>query len=109
MFEFLCVVGPGVVCYFLSCLLSKRTSNNSFEGVCEIIVYVSLIVMGDLLVLLPLEKVNILVENGRMTLVFGGTAYFVAYAFAIVFGVVFAFVKKNMDISVQITEQSEKK
>jgi len=109
MFEFLCVIGPGVVCYFLSCLLSKRASKNCFEGICEIIAYASLIVMVDLLVLLPLEKVNILAESGRMTLVFGGMAYLAAYVFALAFGVAFAFVKKNMEISVQITELLEKK
>ena len=109
MFELLCIVAPGAICYVTSCLLSKNESRNLLEGICEIILYCGLIVAVELLVLMPMEKIHIINEYGRVALVFGRVSYLVSLMLGIVFGVCFAFLKKYLKISVQIKQNSESK
>ena len=99
MFNYLIIFGCGAITYLLAEKCSNKTSPNWYSALITFLMCAMLNMVTTYLILSPFGRIT------RVDTVDGITAIFLAIIIALLWGIAFGFIKKNVDIKAQINKK----
>lgn len=108
MFQFLFIFGPAAITYLLAQKCSKTSPPDWYTAVIELICYGAFNAVFTIIILYPMDKVKIIaLPDGTNTVEYGSTAFVFSVIVSVICGIVFAMLKKRVEISIE-TEENRK-
>jgi len=103
MFNYLVIFGCGAITYLLAEKCSKKMSPNWYSALISFIMYAMLNMVTTYLMLSPFGRITrVDTVDGLTEVSYGSSAIFLAVIIALLWGIAFGFLKKNVDISAEI-------
>lgn len=106
MFNYLMIFGCGAITYLLSEKCSKKRVLSWYNALIIYIMYSMVDMASAYLILSPLGRITrIDTAYGITEISYGRSAIVVSVLIALLWGVVFGFLKKHVDVNVEISEK----
>ena len=103
MFNYLIIFGCGAITYLLAEKCSKKTAPNWYSALISFIMYAMTDMVTTYLILSPFERITrVDTVDGITEISYGSSAIFLAVVIALLWGIAFGFLKKNVDIKAEI-------
>lgn len=106
MFNYLIIFGCAAITYFLAEKSSGRTSPNWYSALITLVMYAMIDMVTTYLLLSPFGRITrVDTVDGITEISYGSSAIFLAVIIALLWGIVFGFLKKNVDIKAEISSK----
>lgn len=103
MFNYLIIFGCGAITYLLAEKCAKKISSNWYSALITFVMYAMIDMVTTYFILSPFGRITrIDTVNGITEISYGNSAIFMAVIIALLWGIVFGFLKKNVDIRAEI-------
>lgn len=103
MFNYLIIFGCGAVTYLLAEKCSKKTAPNWYSASITYVMYSMADMLTIYLILSPFGRITrIDTVDGITEISYGSSAILLAVVIALLWGIIFGFLKKNVDIKAEI-------
>ncbi len=102
MFNYLIILGCGAMTYLLSEKCSGKNAPNWYSAIITYLMYSMTDMMTTYIILSPLGRITRIDRvDGITEISYGNSAMFMAVIIALLWGLVFGFLRKNVDIKVE--------
>lgn len=106
MFTYLIIFGLGAVTFVIEKKLTDTQNGKNIFLLIEYLMYTVINLVSTYLLLSPIGRITIIQANtGMYEITYGSSAIIISLVLAIVWGLVFAFLNKNVKCSIKIDEQ----
>lgn len=106
MFNYLIIFGCGAVTYLLAEKCSQKTAPNWYNALITYVMYSVVDMLTIYLMLSPFGRIQrIDTADGITEISYGSSAIFLAVVIALLWGIAFGFMKKNVDIRAEINDR----
>ncbi|MDE6052454.1 MAG: hypothetical protein K2G55_01550 [Lachnospiraceae bacterium] len=106
MFTYLIILGTGAITFVIEKKLTRTQNEKSIFMLFEYLMYTVINLASTYLILSPIGRITIVQANtGMYEVVYGSSAIVISFVLAIVWGLTFAFINKNVKCSIKIDEQ----
>lgn len=106
MFNYLIIFGCGAITYLLAEKCSKKESSNWYSALITFIMCAMVDMVTTYLILNPFGRISrVDTVDGISEISYGNAAIFLAVIIAMLWGIVFGFLKKNVDIKAEINNK----
>ncbi|EOS43958.1 hypothetical protein C809_03444 [Lachnospiraceae bacterium MD335] len=106
MFNYLIIFGCGAITYLLAEKCSNKTSPNWYSALITFLMCAMLNMVTTYLILSPFGRITrVDTVDGITEISYGSSAIFLAIIIALLWGIAFGFIKKNVDIKAQINKK----
>lgn len=103
MFNYIIIFGCAAITYLLAEKCSKKEAPNWYTAVIMFVMYAMLDMVTTYLALAPLGRITrVNTVDGLSELSYGSSAIFMAIIIAVLWGILFGFLKKNVDVSANV-------
>ena len=110
MFNYLIIFGCAAITYLLAEKCSKKTSPNWYSALISFIMYAMVDMVTTYLILSPFGRIaRVDTVDGISEISYGSSAIFLAVLIALLWGIAFGFLKKNVDIKAEIKNNESRK
>lgn len=106
MFSYLIIFGLGAVTFVIEKKLTGTQNGKNIFMLIEYLMYTVIDLMSTYLLLSPVGRVTMVQSStGMLEITYGSSAIIIALVFAIAWGLVFAFLNKNVKCNIKIDKQ----
>lgn len=106
MFTYLMIFGFGAITTVIEKKLTGTQGSNAVFMVIEYMMYTVIDMVSTYLALNPLGRIMIVqADTGMYEVIYGSSAIIVSIAAAVIWGIVFGFLNKNVRCDIKIEEQ----
>lgn len=106
MFNYLIIFGCGAITYLLAEKCSQKTAPNWYNALITYVMYSAADMLTIYLILSPFGRITrIDTIYGVTEISYGRSAIFLAVVIALLWGIAFGFLKKNVDIRAEIGDK----
>lgn len=103
MFNYLIIFGCAAITYLLAEKCAKKTAPNWYSALITLVMYAMIDMVTTYLVLSPFGRITrVDTVDGITEISYGSSAIFLAIIIALLWGIAFGFLKKNVDIKAEI-------
>lgn len=104
MFNYLIIFGCGAITYLLAEKCAQKTAANWYSALISLVMYAMTDMVTTYLLLSPFGRITrVDTVDGITEISYGSSAIFLAVIIALLWGIAFGFLKKNVDIKAEIT------
>ena len=109
MFNYIIIFGTAAITYLVINKLTDYTEKKWYIVIMEFLVYAMINMVTTFLCLNPFGRVSLAtLTNGTRDLQYGNTAVLFSILVAIIWGLIFSCIKKNIEISIEVSENKSK-
>lgn len=106
MFTYLIVLGTGAITFVIEKKLAGKRDDRAVFMVIEYLMYVGIDLVSTYLLLSPTGRITMVQsEAGTSEIVYGSSAIIVSIVLSVIWGLVFAFLNKNVKFDVRIDKK----
>ena len=103
MFNYLIIFGCGAITYLLAEKCSGKIPSSWYNALISFVMYAMTNMVTTYLILSPFGRITrVDTADGITEISYGSSAIFLAVIIALLWGIVFGFLKKNVDIKAEI-------